>query len=449
MRARVVLWEPGATRGPSKLIAIIEDAAELGFSVIANGAGQAFFTLPYSHWAHSSILCAQTHIQIQRQSSIGAAWTTEWNGLIDDHDTGPYDTVYKCSDYLSLFDEDQTELRTLYTGQACSTILQSEASAAINAANSCTGFIGLGSIETTATTATFMSDWQSRLMLMQQAALIVQQGSSAKPVFSINRVSDTSFQFVFDADAGARHPEVELRFPEVVSGFRLLGGYRNLGTTVRGVAQARGGAAALYSSQNGASAVTYGRRVRSATYGVLPDQASLDKMVLSDAVHGAQVNRDLALAIRSGALAPSDVQIGWSCPTTIIRGRANLDHAYYTIMGKTWYGHGNGTEELLLPVLPEDGGIAFSAPPPPLETPPPATQPPATTTPPTPAPSQPTYRALYTVKGGDTLISIARAYGTSYSAIQNATNANVGKISGVVAIPNASSIRTGQVVVIP
>ena len=132
MRSRVNLYTMGAGRGPGDLIGCIEDAEEVGWAEYANDKGESYFTLPYGHWAHDYVLPLATHIEIQRQASVGQPWVSLGFNLVADDDITADDTVYYGDDYLSLFASSFTPLKTKYSKVTTSAIIQAEAQAAIS-----------------------------------------------------------------------------------------------------------------------------------------------------------------------------------------------------------------------------------------------------------------------------------------------------------------------------
>lgn len=192
MRCRVNVYGMGTNRGPGGLIASIEDVSEVGWAEYANQPGESYFTLPYNHWANAILRPLQTHIEFQRQKDLSSPWVSIGYNLLSDCDSTAWDTVWYGDDYLSLFGGSDTALKTTYNNQACSAIIQTEALAAIRQSgttatdpNSRLGFVSVGHIDVTSTTATLMSDYQSRLSLMQQASSMVRGASVPAGVANI------------------------------------------------------------------------------------------------------------------------------------------------------------------------------------------------------------------------------------------------------------------------
>jgi LysM repeat protein len=404
MRTRVIVYTSGPTRGPDKVAEVIEDASNVGVSKTVNAGSTAFFTLPHAHTANAFLRPLSAggiggplinHIEIQRQDQVGLPWATVFFGLLSDFDANPNDVIWYVEDYLTLLGNSLTILKETYTNVACSTIIQNEVTAAVAESNSQLEFLTMGHIDTTATTMSAISDYKSRLSVLQSAVQVVQAGTTARPIFDITGNPAT---FTFYANKGQRQPAINLLYGGIVSNFRLLGGFRSLASRVVGVASKTSGATVMFSEQTALSSSVYGNIATVRYYSVLPSQTSLDNMTASDAMIASQPFSSLGLTIKSGSLSPTAISIGDAYPVTIKCGVVNLDMAYYTLWGWSWYGNGDGSEDLLLQVLPELAGISAS--PPPVATP----------TPPQTPVTAPVY---YTVKRGDTGEKIAQRYGLS------------------------------------
>jgi hypothetical protein len=358
------------------LIGLIEDATDVGFSSYANDKGEAFFSLPYGHWAHDYIAPLNTHMEVQRQASPSSAWVTVGWALVSECDSTQNDTVYYGDDYLTLFSTSISGLATTYTAIACDQIIQWEALLAIKQnglsgtagglgatdPNSRLGFLTTGTIEATATTATVVSDFQSRLDLMRGVVQIQQQGTTTRPMIYVSRTGPP-FTFNFALNKGAEKPGLVAEWGGLINGFRLRGGYGQIATAVYGIAQRRGGATIMYAYNEAVPPATYGIIQRPVVYAVLPDQATFNKIVASEGKRTSQINRDLAVVFRSNnGLGPFEgYEVGDSVPVTIKRGKVSLLQAYYTIWGIEWVGHRDGSESTSLVLLPEAGGLTVSS----------------------------------------------------------------------------------------
>jgi hypothetical protein len=177
-------------------------------------------------------------------------------------------------------------------------------------------------------------------------------GGPTRPTILISR--NPPFTFNFYKNLGVDRPEIHLEYGGLVNSFRLRGGYGALASEIRAVAQTLTGSSVLFSDQVGTTPALYGIIQKAAIYPVIANQIALDRMTLNDARQSSQLNRDLALVIRSDALGPYDgYQIMDSFPVTIKRGKVNLDHAWYTLWGLEWIGHKDGSEQVSMVLLPK------------------------------------------------------------------------------------------------
>jgi hypothetical protein len=349
----------GATRGPGRLIACIEDALNIGHSQYANDSGEAFFTLPYNHPMIGMVREHVTHVQIQRQANSQAKWRTVGWHLVDDRDSTPEDSIKRASDYVSLLDKTDTAVDTEYADQEVGSILSTEAANAIAAGgvDAKLGFMTVGHIDQSGQTSTFSSAYQSRLAFMKAVVQTCRIGTQ-RPVMDVTfdreAVGVPDFAFTFYKNRGVDRPEIPLRWGIEIDGFRELSGGSTMATHLKAIAQSLTGSALLFSEQDGASSHLYGYMEKPVQYAGVPDQESLDRTCLADAKLAAQLDRDLALSIRPGALGPYEgYELGDSFPVTINRGDVHLNQAWYTLWGLEWLALPDGTERLLPAFLPK------------------------------------------------------------------------------------------------
>jgi hypothetical protein len=353
MRCRVNVYDRASGNyGPGDLVTCIEDALDVGYSEYANAAGERYFTLPYNHWAHAELTPLVTHIEVQRQTSATGAWVTLGWGLLADSESSPDETTYYVDDYLSLFDTSISGSDSSYTSAVLTDIMSAEVTAALTvpATNNRLDFLSVGFIDPVTETATLMNPYTSRLTFLRSIAQTIQAGTTNRSIFFVERADPV---FDFFENIGVDRPEVSLEYGGLVSDFRLRSGYGNYATMVKAIGQKREGASILYSTQS-ANAAVYGQIEKSALFLDVIDQDALDRLTLSDLKKSSAVNRDMALVIKSNALAPYDgYALGDSVPVTIKRGPVQMDHALYTIWGLEWIGHRNGSETLRLITLPQ------------------------------------------------------------------------------------------------
>lgn len=87
-------------RGPGRVLAVIENAGNIGSSWYATAPGELYFTLPNSHPQVSVIEPLASHYQFQQY--VSGRWKTLGEGLVRDFDATDEETVFYGLDYLGL-----------------------------------------------------------------------------------------------------------------------------------------------------------------------------------------------------------------------------------------------------------------------------------------------------------------------------------------------------------
>ena len=351
----VELTNIGASRGRGTAVAQIDDAKDIGVSEYANQGGECFFTLPYNHPAISNCVPLQRHVRVLRWN--GSVYTPIWNGLLDDYEAERDEVVFYGTDYLGLLAGSITSQSTSYSSQFVGTVIQAQLSTAINEANSRVGFIGLGSIDSTSTTATLLSSFEPRLNFIGGIINILIADRSVRPVISVTprtAALNGSFSFTFSENQGSDKENVRLEYGGLVRDFRYAPGYGDLATRIYGIGVKREGATVLYSTQTYANEATYGWIARPALYQDIINQTALDQRVKRDARRAARVGKKVALILRVNGLAPWDgFDLGDSVRVVISRGIVSVNQLY-TVWGLEWVGQKNGSEDLFLSLTPKE-----------------------------------------------------------------------------------------------
>lgn len=343
-------------RGIGGVVAIVEDAKDIGASEQANGAGEFFMTLPINHPQASAILPLKTHYTIQRINDAGSGYTTIFRGLVDDYDADKNEVVFYGRDWLSLLDTSISSSNTSYTNTYIGTIINNQLTAAINATNSRVGFITVGSIDTTSTTTTVITSYQSRLEFLAQVVAIGMADRTVRSILQVYpRTSDTP-AFRFQENQGSNLPDLVLEYGGLANDYFYSPGFSTLGTAAKAVGQKREGATLLYSTQTSslATAAEYGLIEQPMLFIDVVNQTALDNRAKRAARAMARVGKTVGLGMRVRKLGPWDgYDLGDSVRVVINRGPVSVN-GYYTIWGVEWIGKKNGSEELVLSLVPKD-----------------------------------------------------------------------------------------------
>lgn len=355
---RVKLWAVATpNRGRGAQVALIDDAKDVGVSAYANEGGEMFFTLPMTHPQIAEVQPWLRHYEVSRLDVSTGTYSAIGNGLIDDYDASEDEVIVYGRDYLSLFDVSISSRTQSYTSQTYSSIIQAELSNAINVGNAVTTgqgptkFITLGTIQSVADTTTVLTSYQPRLEFVRQMCEILASDNSTRPIVKVTRADP--FTVTFESNAGVDRENVRLEYGGVVNGFRFNPGWNDFATMGYGIGQKREGATLLFSQQEFASAATYSIIQRATVFLDVVDQAALDRRVRRYARRLGTPNKNLALRIRSGAIAPVT---GWdiadSLRVRVKRGLVDINDLY-TVWGWEWIGQRDGSEDLFLGLLPK------------------------------------------------------------------------------------------------
>jgi hypothetical protein len=347
--------DTAAGRGLGSVVAIIDDAKDVGASEQVNGAGEFFMTLPQNHPHASAILPLRSHYRVQR-SIDGGAYTTIFQGLIDDYESDPDEVVFYGRDYLSLLDTSITPSADSYSSDWVGDIIQAELSAGKAEPNSRFDFIGLGTIENTSTTTIALSSYQSRLEFIQQLADIAMADNAVRSVIQVSPRTSTTPSFNFTANKGSDLDSLRLEYGGNVFDYFYGPGYSTLRNVVQAIGQKREGATVLFSAKTStlADAGTYGRIVEPMLFVDIVDQSALGDKTRRAVRVMARVGKTLGLALYSGSLGPWEgYDLADSVPVLIDNGIDNVD-GLFTIWGVEWIGRRNGKEELVLSLQPKD-----------------------------------------------------------------------------------------------
>lgn len=356
-RFRIILQavDTAAGRGPGAVVAMIEDAKDIGASEQVNGPGEMFFTLAQTHPQVGEIQPLQTHYKIQRKDNNGD-FVTKFAGLVDDYESTPDEVVFYGRDYLSLLDTSITAANASYSSRYVGQIVQGSLTNARNESNSRVNFISMGTIENTATTTVALTSYQSRLEFISQVADIAMADNTVRAVLQVAPRSSDTPSFNFTANQGSDREGVRLEYGGLVNDYLYSPGYSTLRTSVRAIGQKREGASLLFSTQTTTLApiTTYGSIAEPVLFIDIIDQSALDKKAARAARQFARVGKTLGLSITSGRLGPWEGFDLADSVRVIIRNGIDNVNALYTVWGVEWIGRKNGSEEMVLSLLPKD-----------------------------------------------------------------------------------------------
>jgi hypothetical protein len=356
---RVILYnvDTAGGRGRGTLAAIIDDAKDIGGSEMANAPGECFFTLPYNHPQISQCVPLLRHYRIDRYDATAGAYTTVFAGLLDDYDARPNEVVFYGTDYLGLLKGTISHSATTYTSQYVGNIITDQLTAARAEANSRVNFITVGTIDTTSTTTTVLTSYEERLPFISGLADILMSSRSVHSIIQVTPRSSTTgtYTFRFQENQGSDKESVRLEYGGLVTDFHYAPGYGDAKTRINAIGQKREGASLLYSTQlSGLSEATYGWIAGPRLFLDIVDQTALDSRTLRAAKAAGRIGKNVGLAVRVNGLGPwAGYDLGDNLRVVIERGPVSVN-GLFTLWGLQWIGHRDGSEDLLLNLLPKD-----------------------------------------------------------------------------------------------
>jgi len=99
----------GVDFAKGNLVAVIQDARDIGVQLYANDTGSAFFTLPVDHPVLPLIVPLEQHYSVQRQNDAGV-YETIAGGFISDYDASDQEVVISGIDYMTVLSRYYTPL---------------------------------------------------------------------------------------------------------------------------------------------------------------------------------------------------------------------------------------------------------------------------------------------------------------------------------------------------
>lgn len=376
--ARVLIKAMGTKRAPGKILAIIEDAANIGASEFWNSPGEFFFTLPAIHPQVAVIEPWQVHYALEHYR--GQGWTEIAAGLITDYDATDNEVVFYGIDYLGLlsmsydsrFNPDNNADQTTdkggakYVGKTIRQIIVDQLGLAKAEVNGLTGFISLGQVDAMNEKADIFATFKQRLTFI--GGLIESHRAGTGKRTRLMTRKDLAGAWFWDIIDNPGYDRDNLRFEYggLVQGFRVIP-FGNWGTKLYGIA------GRLTMAAKPAYIKVNAPGVDEARYGVVPhvnlwpdlaDANDLKRRAQQMVRAFAKAGKQVALGIRVGSLSVKD---GWDITDSILvsikRGvvdTTRFGSGYWTIWGWSWHLYPDGHDELTLSILPREDDQALS-----------------------------------------------------------------------------------------
>lgn len=369
-----------AGRGPGRVVAILEDAMNVGASLMYNSPGEAHWTLSTEHPQISVIEPRQTHYAIE--FAAGDGWREAFAGLVWSADATDKDVVFKGVDYLALLeratdtrydpaniDRDFTAGGSKYTNQAIRTIIIDQLTQARNKADSPVGFIVVDGVNfpTMADQVTIWSTYEPTLSFCVGLIDSHRAGRALNTRLSVMKTS-TGYSWVIHNNPGVLRNNLRLRYGELVQGYRVKPFSDDWYTRISAIGRERDGVKVRYSSQVGVgiNEAIWGRFDLPVFIDGINDANDLQRRARQMATAQSRLGRQIGLGIREGLLLPRDgYDLMDRFPVEIVHGAVDTTRyghdGEWTVVGITWQSLQRGDSTVTFTLLPKESGSAPSA----------------------------------------------------------------------------------------
>jgi hypothetical protein len=369
-------------RGPGRTVAVLEDAKNVGASILYNSPGELHFTLGKSHPQLSVIEVKQTHYSVQFRSGDG--WREVFAGLMWDFDATDTDIVFYGIDYLALLDYTLDERydqsnpdkpsesggsKYVSTGKnSISYIVNDQLTRAKNLPNSPVGFISVGSIASMTETLTVFSTYSPTLSFVTGLLDSHRAGTGKKTRISVRPKTGGGYEFVVQDDPGQVRDNLRLRYGELVQGYRVIPFGTAWASRISAIGRAKDGVQVLYktASAPGIDEATWGRFAQVRLIDGVSDENDLMRRTKQAAVHAGKLGTSVSLGIRTGVLQPRDgYDVCDLFPVDIEDGSVSTSafgSGYWSAVGVTWQAESNsGKQTTFLTLSPKEDAVAPSS----------------------------------------------------------------------------------------
>jgi hypothetical protein len=376
---RIVIKAMGSLRGPGAVVGVIEDAKNVGASILFNSPGELHFTLLKDHAQIAVIEPKQTHYSVQFRQGDG--WREVFAGLMWDFDASDTDVVFYGIDYLSLLDyviderydasnpdrpAEQGGSKYVTAGKnSISYIVTDQLTRAKALPNSPVGFITVGTVASMTETLTVFSTYAPTLNFVTGLLDSHRAGTGKKTRLSVRQKTGGGYEFVVQDDPGQVRDNLRMRYGELVQGYRVIPFGTDWASRINAIGRGKDGIKVMYktAAAPGISEGTWGRFAQARIVDGVSDENDLMRRTKQAAVHAGRLGKSIALGLRSGILQPRDgYDVCDIFPIDIEDGSVSTDafgSGYWIAVGVTWTSDAQtGKQATTLTLSPRDDTVA-------------------------------------------------------------------------------------------
>ena len=364
---------PTVKRAPGRVVAVLEEAKNVGASVVFNSPGEIHFTLLKDDPQIDVIEPKQVHYALEFYSGDG--WQEKYAGVVWDADTTDTDVVFKGIDYLALYDtvidERYDPLKpnksyksngSFYNNVTIRNIVLDQLNRAKKLTDSWVGFISIGSIATMSEKATVYSTMQPALSFISGLLDSHRQGTGKRTRMKVVKLGSGGYQLRIVDDPGVIRHDLAMYYGELVQGYRIIVFGDQWANVQHVVGRNRDGVKVVYQTIKGKAfqpaTSLYGRIATVAVMDGVQDQVDLTRRGLQAAIKSAKLGRNIAIGIRTEHIAPLQ---GWDVcdvfPMRIKDGAIDTDafgSGYWAAFAAAWEATDIGQQSLVITFMPRE-----------------------------------------------------------------------------------------------
>lgn len=362
-------------RGPGNIVAVLEEAKNIGASIVFNSPGELHFTLLKNDPWCAVIEPKQVHYAVEFYSGDG--WQEKYAGVVWDVDATDTDLVFKGIDYLALWDtlidERYDPLKpeksykhngSYYSNVTLRTVILDQLTWAHKQPDSWVGFIALKSANICAMDekVTVYSTMQPTLSFVAGLLDSHRQGTGKRTRISVRKNTTGGYELFIVDDPGVIRSDLALHYGELVQGYRLIYFGDNWANVQHVIGRNRDGVKVVYKTIKGKtfqpSTSVYGRIATVAVMDGVQDSKDLERRGLQAAIASAKLGKQIAIGIRTQYLAPLQ---GWDITDVfpvLIQDEAvdttRLGSGYWAAMAAAWEATDVGGQSVVITLLPRE-----------------------------------------------------------------------------------------------
>lgn len=368
-----------AGRGPGNVVAILEDAKNVGASLLYNSPGELHFTLQKDHPKIAVIEPKQTHYSVQFRQGDG--WREVFAGLMWDFDATDTDVVFYGIDYMALLDYVADEhydssnpdkaaenggSKYVTTGKNTISYIIGDATygqlaRAKALTNSPVGFITVGTIDSMTETMVIFSTYAQVLTFVTSLLDSHRAGSGKRTMLRCRQKTGGGYEWRVYDDPGTVRDNLRLRFGELINGYRVVPFGDNWASRINAIGRTKDGVKVMYDTETapGIDEATWGHFARGTIIDGVADENDLKRRARQLATRAGKLGSQVGVGVRSGMLLPLDgYDLCDVVPVDIEDGSvstAAFGSGYWVIVGVTWEADGKtGKQNTTLSLAPRE-----------------------------------------------------------------------------------------------